>query len=99
MTTTTEQNADGTTRADASTPSQNKRHLGLAAVAAVAVAGLAAGLVALIIGVTGDADSETPSPRVPASVDVPFDPSDPAEMQGIDNRLYELADRFRKDNH
>ena len=81
---------------DAHAAPQRKQHLGLAAGGAVVIVGLGAGLTALIMGVTGDSGNQTPSPNVPPSVEVPFDPSDRQEMRGIDNRLYELADQHRK---
>ena len=59
---TAEPNADETTRPDASTATQPKHHLGLAAIGAVVILGFGAGLTALIIGVTGDTDTEAPSP-------------------------------------
>ena len=93
---TTEHDADETARPDASTATQRKRHLGLAAVGAVLTVGIGAGLTALIIGVTGDTDTEAPSPGISPSAEVPFDSTDPNEMQGIDRRLYELAEQLEK---
>lgn len=92
MSTTDRQTA---TLPDAPATPQRKHHLGLAAAGAVMIAGLGTGLTALIIGVTGDTDTRAPSPDVPPSVEVPFDPSDPTEMRGIDNWLYQLAEQRR----
>lgn len=83
-------------RPDAPAATQSKRHLGLAAAGAVVVAGLGTGLTALIIGVTADSDTDAPSPDVPPSVEVQFDPSDPQEMRGIDNWLYQLAEQRQR---
>lgn len=93
--TTTEQKTNETTRSDAYTATKRKHHRGLAA-GAIGIVGLGAGLTALIIGVTGGTDTEAPSPGVPPSVEVPFDPSDPKEMKGIDNWLYQLAEQHRQ---
>ena len=93
---TADHNADEKTRPDASTGTQPKRHLGLAAVGAVVTVGIGAGLTALIIGVTGDTDTEAPSPGIPPSAEVQFDTTDPNAMEGIDRRLYELAEQGRK---
>ena len=90
---TTERKTVETTRPDESTTAQRKRHMGLAAAGAVAIVGLGAGLTALIVGVTGDTDTEAPAPGVPPSAEVPFDTSDPNAMEGIDRRLYELAEQ------
>ncbi|MET0526581.1 MAG: hypothetical protein ABWZ91_17385 [Nocardioides sp.] len=84
--TTTERKTEQTTRTE--TPvTTHRHHLGLAAAGAVVVLGLGAGLTALMVGVSGDTGNEAPSPGVPPSVemDVP---------QGVDQRLYELADRY-----
>jgi hypothetical protein len=84
-----------TTRPDPSTAptgSERKNYLGLAA-GAVAIAGVGIGLTALFIGVTGNMDTEAPSPNVPPSVELPYDANDPEEMRGIDNRLYQLAEQ------
>ncbi len=94
---TAEHNADQTTRPDASTATQPKHHLGLAAIGAVVTLGFGAGLTALIIGVTGDTDTKVPSPGVPPSAEVPFDTTDPNAVEGIDRRLYELAERYAAD--
>ncbi len=93
---TAEHNADQTTRPDASTATQPKHHLGLAAIGAVVTLGFGAGLTALIIGVTGDTDTKVPSPGVPPSAEVPFDTTDPNAAKGIDRRLYELVEQQRK---
>ena len=93
---TAELNADQTTLPDASTTTQPKHHLGLAAIGAVVTLGVGAGLTALIFGVTGDTDTEVPSPGVPPAAEVPFDTTDPNAVEGIDRRLYELAEQQRK---
>lgn len=93
---TTEQKTNETTRSDASAATQRKHHRGLAAAGAIVIVGFGAGLTALIIGVTGDTDTEAPSPGVPPSVEVPFDPSDPKEMEGIDNWLHQLAEQHQQ---
>ncbi len=94
--TTTERKAGETTQLEPSTATQRKTHLGLAAAGAVVIVGLGAGLTALIVGVTGDSDTEAPAPGVPPSVEVPFDASDPNAREGIDRRLYELAEQRQK---
>ena len=94
---TTRPDASTATRPDASTATQPKHHLGLAAIGAVVTLGIGAGLTALIIGVTGDTDTEVPSPRVPPSAELPFDTTDPNAAEGIDRRLYELAERHAAD--
>ena len=90
---TAEHNADETTPPDASTATQPKHRLGVAAIGAVVTVGIGAGLTALIIGVTGDTDTEVPSPGVPPSAEVPFDITDQNAREGIDRRLYELAEQ------
>ena len=94
---TAEPNADQTTRPDVSTATQPKHHLGLAAIGAVVALGVGAGLTTLIIGVTGDTDSEVPSPPVAPSAELPFDTTDPNAAEGIDRRLHELAERYAAD--
>ena len=93
--TTTERKTEQTTRTEAPVTS-HRHHLGLAAAGAVVIVGLGAGLTALIVGVTGDTDTEAPAPGVPPSVEVPFDASDPNAREGIDRRLYELAEQRQK---
>lgn len=97
--TTTERKTGETTQPDASIATERKPHLGLVAAGAVVVLGLGAGLTALILGVTGDTDTEAPAPGVPPSVEVPFDASDPNAREGIDRRLYELAEQRQKAQH
>ena len=79
------------TLSDAPAVTHRKHHLGLAAAGAVMIAGLGTGLTALIIGVTANTDTEAPDTGVPTSV---FDPGDPTEMTGIDNRLYQLKQQL-----
>jgi hypothetical protein len=74
-------------------PSQPKRSLGPVAAGVVAIVTLGAGLTALILGVTGDTDTQAPSPNVPPAAEVPFDLSDRNAREGIDRKLYELVER------
>jgi hypothetical protein len=83
----TGQKTEQKTRSDAAVPTQRNHHLGLAAAGAVVVLGLGAGLTALMVGVSGNTDTEPPSPDVPPAVEMDV----PA---GVDQRLYEMADRY-----
>ena len=57
----------------------------IAVLAALAVS--CVGLIAFVIGVGDGSDTETPRPDAPPSVEVEVPP------RGIDQRLYELAER------